>query len=448
MSHELTAVNRQRPGNNLNTAKGKGQARILMLAPVCLQEADPEAIVSAKLARALMRAGYDLYVLTAESDVRTYRYPPTLADGRDDLSRVCHSINMPARWTVQNALLHFRAARETGYLWKGVGWAGGATGTAVALQMHRRYSAVISRSSPSELVALVLAKHHGAKWIATWNDPYPWERYPVPYRDGPTAKLSASKERLLIEVAKYAAWHVFPCERLRDYMLSYMPEEIRNRSSIIPHLIAESPAPPPRHLETRTMNIVHAGALTPPRASEQFLKGLRLFVQREGVDPSTVRVHFIGLIPPNFQGMLRECSVASYCTFHGPVDYSAANKRISSADVALLIEADLDEGIFFPSKFVDYLQCGRPIFAVGPREGTVSDLIGQYGGGVVADCRSPQAIAEGLRVMYRSWCSGRLAQDYAVGRLRDCFTEDRAMATVAKILDAVMAGDRLTARRT
>jgi len=59
-------------------------------------------------------------------------------------------------------------------------------------------------------------------------------------------------------------------------------------------------------------------------------------------------MHFIGLIPPNFQGMLRECSVASYCTFHGPVDYSAANKRISSADVALLIEADLDEGIFSP----------------------------------------------------------------------------------------------------
>lgn len=112
MSHELTAVNRQRPGDNLSTVTGKGQARILMLAPVCLQEADLEAIVTAKLARALLRAGYDLDVLTAESDVRTYRYPPTLAEGRDDLRRVCHSINMSARWTVQNALLHFRAARE------------------------------------------------------------------------------------------------------------------------------------------------------------------------------------------------------------------------------------------------------------------------------------------------------------------------------------------------
>jgi glycosyltransferase involved in cell wall biosynthesis len=185
------------------------------------------------------------------------------------------------------------------------------------------------------------------------------------------------------------------------------------------------------------MNIVHTGALTPPRAPDQFLEGLSVFVGREGVDPSMLRVHFIGLSSPQLGEKLNQYAVAPYCEMHGPVDYSTASGYVSSADVALLIEADLNDGIFLPAKFAEYLQCGRPVMAVGPRNGTVSDLIGQYGGGGAADCRSPQAIAELLGAMYRSWRGGRLAQDFAIGRLRDRFTESRAMATFAEIVGAV-----------
>jgi hypothetical protein len=287
----------------------------------------------------------------------------------------------------------------------------------------------------------MLAKFHEAKWIATWNDPYPWERYPAPYHGGPTARVSASKERLLREIAKYAAWHVFPCERLRDYMLSYMPAGIRAKSSVIPHLVAENAVSQDRFLGERTMNLVHTGALTPPRGFEQLLRGLSLFVSREGVDPDTFRVHFVGLMPANVQELLEAYSLTPYCRTHGSVDYSSSTRWISSADVALLVEADLDEGIFLPSKLVDYVQGGRPILAVGPRIGTVSDLLGMYGGGIATDCRSPEAIAEGLRAMYGSWRNGRLTEDYSVGRLRERFTEDRAMETCAEMFEAVMGAN-------
>jgi len=423
----------------MNSVKGKGQARILMLAPYCLQQAQPEAIVSAKFARALLRAGYDLDVLSAESDNRTPLYPPRCAESDDELVRVCHSIRMPGRWTIQNVLLTFDAFLETGYLFKGCGWVGCAARKAAALQRERRYDVVISRNIPSEIVGLELAKKSGARWIVTWNDPYPRERYPVPYGNGRTAKLSASRERLLKEIVSFAAWHLFPCERLRDYMLSYMAGEVGKKSSIIPHLVDESAAPCPRQSEERCMTIVHAGALQPPRGPEQFIKGLSLFVQHEAVDPSMIRVHFIGLVPRNMQRMLKDYSVAGYCELHGGADYAAANRRISCADATLLIEADLDDGIFLPSKLVEYVQCGRPTIAIGPRKGTVNDLITQCGGGVFADCRSPAAIEKSLRVIYRSWRAGRLAEDYAVGKLKDCFTEKRAMATFAEILNAVRA---------
>jgi hypothetical protein len=47
------------------------------------------------------------------------------------------------------------------------------------------------------------------------------------------------------------------------------------------------------------------------------------------------------------------------------------------ADVLLLIEnAEDREGVYLPSKFVDYLWAGRPVIALTPRNGTISDYLG------------------------------------------------------------------------
>jgi hypothetical protein len=289
------------------------------------------------------------------------------------------------------------------------------------------------------VVGLLLAKEHAAKWVATWNDPYPRDRYPSPYSKTLTSRLGYSRGRLLREIVRYAAWHVFPCERLRDYFASYLPGDITKKSSIIPHIIAETEVLSLRQPQNRQMTLVHAGDLNPPRASEEFVKGLSLFVRRESVTPDSVRVHLFGAIPRSLLGLIDQCGVRSYCEIHGSTDYATACSWISSADVGLLIEADFAEGIFLPSKLADYLQYYRPVMAIGPRNGTMSDLISRYGGGVFADCRSPQEIARGLKTLYRSWLEGRLNEECSVRELRDRFTESKAMVAFGELVAAVMA---------
>ncbi len=418
------------------------KTRLLLLAPNCIQESDPEGIVNAKFARALLRAGYQVSLLSALRTATRNRYPAITAGSSVELAAICHPIQLPYVWSAHNVLSHFQAWRRTGYLLKGSAWVDGAAGVAELLLQQHHFDFVISRNPPSELLGLALAKNHGIPWIATWNDPYPTEKYPQPYSGGLTTPLNSTKTRLLKEIARYAKWHLFPCERLRRYMLSYMPTGVADRSSVIPHLVAEHAASKASAPDGAALTIVHTGDLTPPRATAQFIHGFGLFVRQQRVRPTDVKLHFVGVTPPQTIALLQNSSLLPYCEVHGRVDYPASREHIGRADIALLIEADLEEGIFLPCKLVDYVQQGRPIFAVGPRFGTVRDLLGSWGGGIAADCRAPQAISEGLSAMYRSWRIGKLTKEHSVSALRRCFEEKPAIEDFGGVLAAISDAGR------
>ena len=63
------------------------------------------------------------------------------------------------------------------------------------------------------------------------------------------------------------------------------------------------------------------------------------------------------------------------------VPYSQMPKVLAKSDVLVIIEAPLKEGIFMPSKIVDYVQIGHPILALTPVVGTITDIFSKHGGG-------------------------------------------------------------------
>jgi hypothetical protein len=88
-----------------------------------------------------------------------------------------------------------------------------------------------------------------------------------------------------------------------------------------------------------------------------------------------------------------------------------------------VIEAPCVEGIFFPSKFVDFVQTGRPILGISPINGTLADILSRYGGGILADCHSPEAVANAIRILYEEWRAGELDEKYGSSGLFDLFSE-------------------------
>ena len=122
----------------------------------------------------------------------------------------------------------------------------------------------------------------------------------------------------------------------------------------------------------------------------------------------------------------------------GRKPYNEALNYICAADILLLIEAPMKEGIFLPSKVADILGYHKPIFSISPQDGVMKDLITQYGGGIVVDCLSLSSIESGLEQLFDDWLNNKLdTVQYNTQNLYNQFTEKNVYLEVQRTIDEI-----------
>jgi len=112
--------------------------------------------------------------------------------------------------------------------------------------------------------------------------------------------------------------------------------------------------------------------------------------------------------------------------------------ELSQAHVLLVVEAEVPEGIFLPTKVVDYASVGRPILAISPSTGTLVDLLAAHGGGIAADCLNTTQIAVALEELLVAWRTGGLDSRYGSTRLREVFSTRHVGELYSEILHAIV----------
>jgi hypothetical protein len=141
------------------------------------------------------------------------------------------------------------------------------------------------------------------------------------------------------------------------------------------------------------------------RRVEPLFAGLERFLSTHPGAP--IRVELAG----RYAGAMPEVpsSLSGIVSFEPSMPPEAVQGWMAAADVALLIEADLEEGVFFPSKLSDYLAGSRPILALSPRRGVAADFLAA-GGGVLAGPEDVAGIAAALERLHGLWRAGRLTE--------------------------------------
>ncbi len=364
-----------------------------------------EGLVSARLAEALARHGHEVTLLTTTDPrlegVDVHRVEPDPPGAFDRLSRTMD------RWGRIGALPHLLR----GCTVEEAGWIRAVARKASELGP---FDVLHSRLNPatSHLAALAVLDRLDLPWCAYFSDPWPHHLYPEPYRFtiGPLSRLR--QERSLGAMLDRAGSLVFPSSRLQDWLLAGPRKSYRSKSLIAPHLTDRVVAPSPAHRRYRGrdgegsfLRIRHAGFLMKERRVEPLFAGLERFLSRHPDAP--IRVEFAG----RYAGPAPETppSLSSVVSFHPSMPPDAVQAWMAEADVALLVEANLEEGVFFPSKLSDYLSGDRPILALSPRRGVAADLLAE-GGGVLAGPEDVTGIAEALERLYDLWRAGRLAE--------------------------------------
>ncbi|GGJ89014.1 glycosyltransferase [Parabacteroides faecis] len=373
--------------------------KILFLAPYSVPVNNPEAICNAKLLKILSEAGYEIDVISKNNN---HVYIPNTNDNIfiENVFYIKQFI-LKNKINIKTIIDHIKVFIKTGYVYKGAHWALYAINHSETLIKDKKYDLIMSRSPSAELAALYLSKKYKIKWIANWNDPYPDICYPPPYGHGPKAKLGGLQKKLLQKVSQQANIHTFPSKRLRDYMFQYMSIKDINSTFIIPHACIDNLFNYKEKEKSSILRIIHSGNITYPRSPISLFKGLNLF--KEQAPNANIEITFIGKQDENFTNLIKNYNLDDNINIITPKDYITNLEIMSKFDLALLIEANMEEGIFLPTKLGDYMQCRLPIWTISPKTGEANDLYKDRSILYFSDVSSHESIADSLKIIYSDY---------------------------------------------
>lgn len=369
--------------------------RILFIAPHSFPISSSESICNSKIAYTLADMGYKVDVFSC---VDPYHYPDsgsldTVLSTHKNL-KVFHVKKKPSitrnGGCLQNAISlfsHIKGYIKTGYFYNGAILPYEllkAIQNEIKITGHFPYDYMITRGFRTEITGIALKKKYGVYWIANWNDPYTEEKFPPPYGKGPFAKLDFFKRKIYSAVQKYVDVHTFPSSRLRDYMLLCFEEVKIQDTFVIPHM-AMSKLFSFSTKSKEVLSLVHCGNVRYPRDPSNFLQALSIVKKQGLLNQVKMKVCFIGMYSDSLPSSIKDLGLIDYIELMGMRSYDECQRILANSTVSLIIEAECEEGIYLPTKFVDSLQVSTPVFCVSPSKGTLNDIVSEYSVGYVCN---------------------------------------------------------------
>jgi glycosyltransferase involved in cell wall biosynthesis len=137
--------------------------------------------------------------------------------------------------------------------------------------------------------------------------------------------------------------------------------------------------------------------------------GIRQFLDESPEAAPNTKLVLVGPEDRETAATIADLGLTHYVDINGTVSYEKSIIAIAEASVCILIEARLNESIFFPSKLADYLASGKPVLALSPSVSFTAELADR-GELIRTDPQSPGAVSAAIRMLYSEHQSGRLCK--------------------------------------
>ncbi|WP_188448430.1 hypothetical protein [Arenimonas maotaiensis] len=348
------------------------EKRVLLVTKNLLDMSDAQSQQSFALVNALCDSGYYLDIVTADS--RTGQL-----DGVK-IPQNARLFALPASWHSDGKSLIRKIHRK---LYRSLvsiiqsKWSLNAARRISKLSATNDYSAVISIALPMEShLAVLNAKVRPRQWIACMSDPWPESILPKPYSDFSIPFLSHAQKKVVGDILQSADHLVFTCRDQLDFMKKYYQSVSESKSSIIPHIA-------PGILEgsqkrTGEFVISHCGSLSRERVCLSLASALSRLPEQ-----SAVVINFIGNVNDEMRHAFERSGASSRVRYTGLLAKEEAMKKSSEGNALLLIEAEMEEYPFLPSKLADYSSITLPILAITGKQSPSAKLISESNGGIV-----------------------------------------------------------------
>jgi glycosyltransferase involved in cell wall biosynthesis len=375
--------------------------KILFIAPSSFPVNSPEAIVNIKLLELLSSNDYQIDLISKKIKWSNYPSTQSLEDLDVKINRNI-VVEVDNKLTLKTLFQHLCIYFLFGTVFKGAHWAYEVIFNNRSFFKDEKYDYVITKDTPSFLIGYYLKKKYGLKWISTWNDPYPPLKYPVPYGSGLNAKMPFYNKGT-IRIMDFADKHIFPNERLRNYMLNYLDPD-KTKTIIIPHLAYEPILGKTKN--EKKLRLIHSGNVRSPRDPKIVVQAFTKFVA--DTNANDIDLDFIGIFDNELIELVKSVDCESQINLLPPVEYKQSLELLKEYDLALIIEAPCEEGIFLPTKVGDYMSHKTPIFSISPSIGVLNDLYVENYVQYFADISNEDDIYEEFKKIYSDYKSDQL----------------------------------------
>lgn len=286
------------------------------------------------------------------------------------------------------------------------------------------------------LLGLRLKRKLGVPWIAHFSDP--WLDNAFHRRHVLANLVNRRLERGVIEAADRL---IFTSAETVDLVMRKYPPAWRSKATVLPHSF-DPALYPPRSADRGGLVLRYLGNFYGHRSPVPLFRALRAVLDDEPDLLEEVRVELIGQMPRRMRGhatlrVLPEGLVRLVET----VPYSQSLRMMADADLLLVIDGPDDLSVFLPSKLIEYIGAGTPIFGIVP-PGTSARLLARIGA-PVANPRRPADVADGLRqalrlVRKRRACGDR--ESWGDAAVRAEFHVKRVQRGLIDIVEQAVSG--------
>ncbi len=182
---------------------------------------------------------------------------------------------------------------------------------------------------------------------------------------------------------------IFTSQETIDLVMPNYPAHLYERAVVLPHAFDPSLFVSDAEAERKAIRCL--GSFYGERQPNALFRALTTLRRERPEVLGDYRFELIG----NFHRTDFDAEAESYgVVSRPPVPYLESLRLMSSAAGLFLVDAPYEKSVFLPSKLIEYIGAGRPVFGITP-SGTADRLIRRYGG-LTANPADPDAVASML----------------------------------------------------
>lgn len=123
-------------------------------------------------------------------------------------------------------------------------------------------------------------------------------------------------------------------------------------------------------------SITHIGRLLPERNPKILWNALKELCTINKNFKNNLKINFIGNVSENLRKEIKTNNLENSVVYHNYIKYNDTIPYLIKSQILLLIESDDKESSYaIPAKIFEYINSGRPIIAIGPKDSEIKQII-------------------------------------------------------------------------